>query len=58
MIQSVESIGPCILWIDEIDKSFSNIDTKNDSGTTKRVFGNLITWLSEKNIICFCCCYR
>lgn len=53
MIQSVESIGPCILWIDEIDKSFSNIDTKNDSGTTKRVFGNLITWLSEKKSFVF-----
>ena len=53
MIQSVESIGPCILWIDEIDKSFSNIDTKNDSGTTKRVFGNLITWLSEKTSFVF-----
>ena len=53
MIQTVESIGPCILWIDEIDKSFSNIDTKNDSGTTKRVFGSLITWLSEKTSFVF-----
>lgn len=48
MIKIAEAISPCILWIDEIDKSVGNLDSKGDSGTTNRVLGTFITWLSEK----------
>ncbi|NEP03242.1 MAG: AAA family ATPase [Symploca sp. SIO2E9] len=48
MIQLAEALAPCILWIDEIDKAFSGVDSKGDSGTTSRVFGTFITWLAEK----------
>jgi SpoVK/Ycf46/Vps4 family AAA+-type ATPase len=47
-ISLAEALAPCILWIDEIDKAFSGIDGKGDSGTTSRVFGTFITWLAEK----------
>ncbi|MEG5060332.1 AAA family ATPase [Microcoleus sp. A2-C5] len=48
MIQLAEALAPCVLWIDEIDKAFSGLDGKSDSGTTSRVFGTFITWLGEK----------
>jgi len=50
MIQLVEAIAPCVLWIDEIDKAFGNLDagSDGDSGTSRRVFGSLITWMQEK----------
>jgi SpoVK/Ycf46/Vps4 family AAA+-type ATPase len=48
MINVAETIAPCILWIDEIDKAFSNTDSKGDSGTSNRVLGTFTTWLSEK----------
>lgn len=48
MINLAEALSPCILWIDEIDKAFSGIEGKGDSGTTSRVFGTFITWLGEK----------
>ena len=48
MIQLAEALAPCILWIDEIDKAFSGLDSKGDAGTTSRVFGTFITWLAEK----------
>jgi ATP-dependent 26S proteasome regulatory subunit len=48
MIQLAEALAPCILWIDEIDKAFSGLDGRGDSGTTSRVFGTFITWLAEK----------
>nr|UNJ16285.1 hypothetical protein [Boldiaceae sp.] len=48
MIQLVESLAPCILWIDEIDKAFVKPNFINDGGTTNRVFATFITWLSEK----------
>lgn len=48
MIQLSEAISPCILWVDEIDKAFSGLEAKGDSGTTSRVFATFITWLAEK----------
>jgi SpoVK/Ycf46/Vps4 family AAA+-type ATPase len=48
MINVAETISPCILWIDEIDKAFTNTDSKGDSGTSNRVLATFISWLSEK----------
>ncbi|TCS96605.1 AAA family ATPase [Hazenella coriacea] len=45
-IQVAEAIAPSILWIDEIEKGFSN--DAGDSGTSKRVFGSFLTWMQEK----------
>ncbi len=49
-IQIAEAIAPCVLWIDEIDKAFGNLTDgiDGDSGTSRRVFGSLITWMQEK----------
>lgn len=48
MIQLAEALAPCILWIDEIDKAFSGLEGRGDSGTSNRVFGTVVTWLAEK----------
>ena len=48
MINVAETISPCILWIDEMDKAFSNTDNRGDSGTSNRVLATFISWLSEK----------
>ena len=48
MIEVSETLAPCILWIDEIDKAFSNNESKGDSGTSNRVLATFISWLSEK----------
>ena len=48
MINVAETISPCILWIDEIDKAFSNTESKGDSGTSNRVLATFVSWLSEK----------
>jgi SpoVK/Ycf46/Vps4 family AAA+-type ATPase len=48
MIQLAEALAPCVLWIDEIDKAFSGLDSRGDSGTTNRVFGTFLTWMAEK----------
>ncbi len=51
MIQLSEAMAPCVLWIDEIDKAFGNLSGNfdGDSGTSRRVFGSLITWMQEKS---------
>nr|WGH12922.1 hypothetical protein Ycf46 [Echinothamnion sp.] len=48
IINICEKNAPCILWIDEIDKIFSEYNTNNDSGTKQRVTNIFLTWLSEK----------
>jgi hypothetical protein len=49
-ITVAESVAPAILWVDEIDKAFAGSEGSGatDSGTTARVFGTFLTWLSEK----------
>ncbi|MEB3190887.1 MAG: AAA family ATPase [Snowella sp.] len=49
MISLAEALAPCVLWIDEIDKAFSGVDSRGDGGTSSRVFGTFITWLAEKS---------
>jgi ATP-dependent 26S proteasome regulatory subunit len=43
-----ESVAPAILWVDEIDKAFAGSQNHGDSGTSARVLGTFLTWLSEK----------
>ncbi|MGD9581912.1 MAG: AAA family ATPase [Vampirovibrionia bacterium] len=50
VIKLSESVAPCILWIDEVEKAFAGVKSSgsSDGGTTSRVFGAFITWLQEK----------
>ncbi len=49
-IAVAESVAPAVLWVDEIDKAFAGSadSAVADGGTTARVFGTFLTWLSEK----------
>ena len=46
-----EAVAPCVLWIDEVEKGMAGTKGSgagDSHGTTKRVFGSLLTWFSEK----------
>jgi len=45
-LRVAESVSPCVLWIDEIEKSLSQ--GGHDSGTSSRVVGTILTWMQEK----------
>ncbi len=49
-LQTAEAMSPAILWIDEIEKGLSGIQSsgKTDSGVTSRMFGTILTWMQEK----------
>ncbi len=49
-IAIAESVAPCILWIDELEKGFAGTQSSpfSDAGTTSRVFASFVTWLQEK----------
>lgn len=45
-----ESFSPCVLWIDELEKAFSGIEgNSGDSDIVKRLFGQFLTWMQEKD---------
>ena len=51
-IKVAESVAPVVFWVDEIDKAFRGSrgsGSSTDSGTSARVFGTFLTWLSEKD---------
>lgn len=49
-IKIAESISPCVMWVDELDKGFSGMSSsdKSDGGTTARVFATFYTWMNDK----------
>lgn len=50
-LRLIDSLTPCILWIDEIEKVLQG--TKNNSHeTSQRVFGKFLFWLQER-----CSCF-
>jgi ATP-dependent 26S proteasome regulatory subunit len=51
MIKTVESIGRCVLQLDEVEKylNTSAVSGAGDSGTGSRSFGSVLTWLSDRD---------
>lgn len=54
-IRVAESVAPCILWLDELEKGLSGTQSSgsSDGGTTARVFSTFLTWLQEKTVPVF-----
>lgn len=48
-LEVIESCSPAILWLDEIEKGMSGVQSSNrsDAGTTSRVVGTFLTWFEE-----------
>ena len=46
-LKVAESIAPCVLWLDEIEKGFS-VGSGGDGGTSSRVLGTFLVWMQEK----------
>ncbi len=44
-ITLAETMSPCVLWIDEIEKGISTGDY--DSGTSQRLLATLLTWMAD-----------
>src|SRR5260370_14277117 len=40
-------MSPCVLFCDELEKALSGVGSQGDSGVSTRLFGNLLTWLSD-----------
>lgn len=48
-IMTAESIAPCVLWIDEIEKGMAGMQSDQaDGGVSRRIFATLLTWMQDK----------
>lgn len=49
-IKTIESVGKCVVLIDEIEKALSNsaVSGSGDSGVSSRIFGTFLTWLNDR----------
>jgi len=49
-IATAEAVAPCVMWIDEIEKGLSGVQSSGatDGGTTSRIFSTILTWMQEK----------
>lgn len=45
-LQTADLMSPCVLWLDEIEKGLATGD--DESGTSRRVLGAFLTWMSER----------
>lgn len=48
-LSMAESVSPCILWIDELEKAFVGMDSGSGSEVSSRLFGYFLTWMQEKD---------
>jgi hypothetical protein len=46
-LKVAEAMGKVILHVDEIEKALSGVGGQGDSGVSTRMFGTLLTWLSD-----------
>ena len=48
-LKIVDAMAPCILFVDEIEKALSGAQSsgQTDSGVSARMFGTILTWLSD-----------
>lgn len=53
-IAAAESMAPCILFIDEMDKMFpGSSGNETDGGTSQRMFGYFLKWFQERSASVF-----
>jgi hypothetical protein len=46
-LKIADAMSPCVLFLDEIEKALSGLGGVGDSGVSTRLFGSILTWLSD-----------
>jgi hypothetical protein len=47
-LRIADAMSPCILFVDELEKGLSGVGGNGDSGVSTRMFGTLLTWMSDR----------
>src|SRR6185369_15500480 len=48
-LRITDAMAPCVLFVDEIEKGLAGVASsgQTDSGVSARLFGSLLSWLSD-----------
>jgi chloramphenicol 3-O-phosphotransferase len=46
-LKVADAMAPCVLFVDELEKARAGVGSQGDSGVSTRLFGTLLTWLSD-----------
>jgi hypothetical protein len=46
-LRVADAMSPCVLFVDELEKALAGVGSQGDSGVSTRLFGTLLTWLSD-----------
>jgi hypothetical protein len=46
-LRLADAMAPCVLFVDELEKALAGVGGTGDSGVATRLFGTLLTWLSD-----------
>ena len=52
-LRIADAMSPSILFCDEVEKALSGVGGQGDSGVSTRLFGTILTWLSDRTSDCF-----
>src|SRR5581483_9477334 len=47
-LRVADAMSPCVLFVDELEKALAGVGGQGDSGVAPRLFGTLLTWLSDR----------
>ncbi len=47
-LRIIDAMTPCVAFIDEIEKALAGVGGTGDSGVATRLFGTMLTWLSDR----------
>jgi hypothetical protein len=59
-LRIADCMAPCVLMLDEVEKALSGVASsgQTDSGVSARLFGTVLTWLSDRTsdvfVVCTC----
>ena len=46
-LRVADAMSPCVLFVDELEKALAGTGSQGDGGVATRMFGTLLTWLSD-----------
>jgi hypothetical protein len=53
VLRVADAMSPAILFCDELEKALAGVGASGDSGVATRLFGTLLSWLSDRTSDCF-----
>lgn len=55
-LKIMDAMAPCVVMLDEIEKSFAGVNGNGDSGVASRMFGTFLSWLNDHTSDVFVVC--